>query len=982
MFDLANFSTPAVIPSAIGPLQALIAILPHLMVVLGTVLVAFFKPKTYRALFRYCWAHKGLTTLVAAPVVLFFFRGALFGAKVVDEKGGAAWTAFRGGPERTGALAGARGPFENPLKIWSEPKTSTGTVQEINASPTVVGNRVYFGTNVQTVKDPYGSIFCLDADTGATAWTFSGKGMDRPLQPIFSSPALGGGSADAGKSPAGEARYLVCGEGYHKNDDSRIFCIDLAPVRASGKPEFKWSIPTTNHVECSPCIFENKVYCGSGDDGWWCIDLESGKVKWHLDGCEYYVIKAGAQADALAKLNGKIVAVEGTPTRFRPHRDSEGKEYDISFMFLDAGAFTEVPAGTTLVSNFAQSVTGKDMRTVIGKVVVTDAVNNPEQNGSRVKIEPEKFYPDAECCPVALRIDGQPRLICGAGEDGQAVLCIDAENGKEIWRTHTHDPVFAAPTVVNGMIIAGESNGTFAGSAPNPSGSVLALSAVDGHVLWEFKTADGVLGAVAVRDRKAYSTCRDGSLYVLDIREGTPKDGKLIKKCDMGTAISCSPAVTDCGVYFGTESGKLYCLNRESLTFQWSLNLTPKKGIVVSSPCAAGDRLYIGSANGSGVICLNGEPATGPAHKIVKPWSGPGGNAARDNSADDRGTPDVSGNKAERTAVESKLMSAAIAGPMAACGNALYFSARNADGKNVLACIDSLTRRDAWQYEIGGTLRAIAATETLVSALFDANGGIVFALIDSTTGKRTAPERYFPADEQPFLCLTSDGLIAKSSRKDLLGINLKNPNAEWQADVGEMVGAPALKHGLIFLAIAAPKPQLVCLDDSSRVKLWFADLAAKPIGGPSIFGDKVFVATERKGGDGATIVCRRLTDGGAVWESDVEKAPVSPLALSGEHLAFTAGDGSVLVLETLKGEQTHTVPLGKGGQAAAIIEQTLFLGADNRIGAYDLATSTWLWGFRDQKTAGRVWTAPILANETVWICTEKQGLIGIGGKER
>ena len=229
--------------------------------------------------------------------------------------------------------------------------------------------------------------------------------------------------------------------------------------------------------------------------------------------------------------------------------------------------------------------------------------------------------------------------------------------------------------------------------------------------------------------------------------------------------------------------------------------------------------------------------------------------------------------------------------------------------------------------------------------------------------------------------MIGDCVIAKRSNTALIGIDLKNPANEWQLEVGEIAGAPALKHGLMFLAIASPVPQLLCLDDSSRIKLWSADLGSKPLGGPSISGDKVYVAITGKNGTGASILCRSLTDGHTIWESSLEKIPISPLALSSDHLAFTADDGTVIVLENRTGEQSHTVPLGKGGQAPAIYQQTIFLCATGRIGAYDLATSSWLWGYRDQKQIGAALTAPILANEAVWISTDKQGLLSIGGKD-
>ncbi len=195
MLPFFEINSPAVIPSALGPLQALIAILPHLIVILTTALVALFKPKSYRALVRYFWAHKILALIcisLGASIVYLVFFGSLFSGKASQEKIGSPWIAFRGGPERTGAVPGARGPLENARVNWNYSRSSPGKIQAIDSSPTVIGNRLYFGTSIQTPFTKSGTIVCLDTDTGAEVWKFSGEGMYRPLQPVFASPAVGG----------------------------------------------------------------------------------------------------------------------------------------------------------------------------------------------------------------------------------------------------------------------------------------------------------------------------------------------------------------------------------------------------------------------------------------------------------------------------------------------------------------------------------------------------------------------------------------------------------------------------------------------------------------------------------------------------------------------------------------------------------------------------------------------------------------------
>jgi len=957
-----DFSALAVVPSALGPLQALITILPHLLVILGTALLAVLKPTTYRTLLKYFWTHKVLTLLCITPFLLFFFGGRLLGARAVDEQQGSAWLAFRGGPERTGAVAGARGPFENARVLWNYVPSGTGAVQAIDSSPTVVGNRVYFGTSRQTPISKSGTITCLDTVSGALVWQFTGEGMDTPLAPIFSSPALGSTQEDIKNGD--ETRYLISGEGYHDDVNSRIFCLDLAPVRRSGgkqPPELKWALQTTSHVEASPAIFENKVYAGTGDDGWWCIDLETGNLKWRVEGVESYIINEGPQAEALSKLAGKTVAVNGSATRYRPDKSKK----DFSILFLNATTFAEVPEGTTMAPALAQPLPPSNARTVIGKVVITEAVNIPEQNGSRVKLVMEKFYPDAECPPVALRIDGQPRLICGSGLDGQSVICLNAETGEEIWRTPTSDPVFSAPTFFDGQILVGLSNGTYVASHVNPAGAVLALSATDGKQLWQYKTTDGVLGAVAVRDGKAYACSRDGSVYVLDAKAGT-----LLRKFDTGAAMVCSPVVTDVGVYVSTGSGKVFGIKRDTVGYQWSLNLTPSQGIL-SSACAAGDRLFVGSAT-RGFFCIAEEKGLATIRKAASPWTGNGGSAARCNVADDRGPPTVDGNKADR--IPETIPTAAHAqGRTAACGTKLYFAAMK-DGKPALTCVDPAKRTDAWQQQMKSAVLAITATESSIYVLCESGE---LTAHDAANGKQLWSRETVSTGPR-FLSLSGQQLIVKKSNTEIIAIDVSTSKERWTSAVGETVGEPALQHGLLLLTTKSPQPQLICMDDSTGSRLWTVDVGAEPLGGPSLFGCRVVFA--RKSNDGAMIVCKQLSDGGPMWQTAIEKEPVTPLAINSSHVAFTVADGKVLVLETTKGEQTHTVPLGKGGQAPILYQDMLFLGAENRIGAYGLTDSTWIWTYRDQKTVGRMLGAPLLIGEAVWYSTEKSGLIAIGGK--
>ena len=58
----------AVVPAVIGPIQALVAILPQLVALLGAAVVALLKPQTYKTFFKYVWIHKLMSLCVAGSI--------------------------------------------------------------------------------------------------------------------------------------------------------------------------------------------------------------------------------------------------------------------------------------------------------------------------------------------------------------------------------------------------------------------------------------------------------------------------------------------------------------------------------------------------------------------------------------------------------------------------------------------------------------------------------------------------------------------------------------------------------------------------------------------------------------------------------------------------------------------------------------------------------------------------------------------------
>ncbi len=143
-------------------------------------------------------------------------------------------------------------------------------------------------------------------------------------------------------------------------------------------------------------------------------------------------------------------------------------------------------------------------------------------------------------------------LILGEGAqtvsvlDGASVLAIDAKTGRAIWRTKVEsDPVAiitSAAVVDDGVVYVGTSSKAEALNKPTTfRGSVVALSAGDGKILWQtYMTTEGYTGASVSGSMPVVDRDR-GLLYVATGNNSSVPDGV----CRAPGAIGCSPSAPD-----------------------------------------------------------------------------------------------------------------------------------------------------------------------------------------------------------------------------------------------------------------------------------------------------------------------------------------------------------------------------------------------------------------------------------------------------
>lgn len=178
-------------------------------------------------------------------------------------------------------------------KVWEFQTTS-----HIESSPALTESTIIFGAGDD-------GIYCLNAQTGAAIWHFTGCHVDGSpaisqdrvyagsgygSQDVFCLDAISGEliwrtpidmSCFSGPAVSAECVFYGVGNGNLLGSVGRhsgaLVCID----RNNGS--VKWAFQTKDAVHSTPVIVDNHVIFGSRDHNCYCVNIHSGNLKWARD---------------------------------------------------------------------------------------------------------------------------------------------------------------------------------------------------------------------------------------------------------------------------------------------------------------------------------------------------------------------------------------------------------------------------------------------------------------------------------------------------------------------------------------------------------------------------------------------------------------------------------------------------------------------------------------------------------------------------
>jgi len=189
-----------------------------------------------------------------------------------------------------------------------------------------------------------------------------------------------------------------------------------------------------------------------------------------------------------------------------------------------------------------------------------------------------------------LHIDGPPaaagnRIFVGSGLYTLALLAIDAQSGRELWRTPVNLRSFGAPLVLGNRVVYGLGTGNMAadvfkydeesgkGEEKEPAGAIVCVEADSGAIAWRYDLSRSVHTSLAADAFSVYAASRDGAVHCLD-----RKTGQLRWKTGVGATFTSGPAVASVGgmpiaVYAISTDGTMVCLNPQSGKVCWARDL-------------------------------------------------------------------------------------------------------------------------------------------------------------------------------------------------------------------------------------------------------------------------------------------------------------------------------------------------------------------------------------------------------------------------
>ncbi|MCW4015767.1 MAG: PQQ-binding-like beta-propeller repeat protein [Candidatus Bathyarchaeota archaeon] len=428
-----------------------------------------------------------------------------------------------------------------------------------------------------TPESSHSEYSCLDAYTGKVIWKV--QGLEFTAGPIDTTCIAYGNFYGFSHIYYGGNGDFIC---YGSPKDWTNFLGDSThnAVGYGGPtdPALLWEFKTNGAVISSPAIVDGKVYIGSYDKNWYCLDARTGAKIWNFTS-EYRIRSSPAVA------NGKVYTGADDGYVYCLDADTGQKIWEAP----TPGYWIHILTGTTVEYRGSPIVVGNNVYVgaLDGKIYCLNAntgniIWSLQTTGAIIST------------PTHIAGDG----LYFTSVDGY-VYKLNPETGNIIWNASTpigiEISMMGSPAVGDGKVFIGSGA---AGGSPAGIGQFYCLNATTGDFIWTVDQLPGSgqlqpIWSMLYLEGKVFH----GDFFSFDCRNAT--NGDLIWSTFLTREHYGSPAYADGKFYVPSDSYGIYVIDAETgdkLSYF-------RTGPVQSSPAIYEGKVYFGSCDWS-VYCL------------------------------------------------------------------------------------------------------------------------------------------------------------------------------------------------------------------------------------------------------------------------------------------------------------------------------------------------------------------------------------------
>ncbi|MEK6887830.1 MAG: PQQ-binding-like beta-propeller repeat protein [Candidatus Aenigmatarchaeota archaeon] len=317
---------------------------------------------------------------------------------------------------------------------------------------------------------------------------------------------------------------------YFSSLDTNVYAV------SADTGEVIWKFRTGGPVVSTPLVHNDRIYFGSNDEYFYCLDLD-GRLIWKKHTGDIIVSSAIGIGDMIFIGNGS-----GYFFCF----SADGKEL---WKFKTGDGIMAVPCaanGLVFIGSYDKSVYALDMNGNLRWKFTA----GERTSASLIMSEGKNAFSNTKRSWNEMPQFKDPTIYCASYDNHLYALDI---NGTVLWKFNCGTSVPGGIGGENGTVYAGTINGT-----------IFAIDSENGSEKWSFRTGGMVTAGAEIKDRKVYFTSFDQKLYCLG------EEGEKLWDFLTGGPILSRPLIAGDKVFFGSFDTLFYCINTRERTVEWT----------------------------------------------------------------------------------------------------------------------------------------------------------------------------------------------------------------------------------------------------------------------------------------------------------------------------------------------------------------------------------------------------------------------------